>query len=59
MTVRYADREEVVQAGDAFYLPPGHVPTIQSGTEMVQFSPTDQIAETNAAIMRWMQGQPA
>src|SRR6186997_2129278 len=26
MTFRYADREEVFEAGDAFYAPPGHVP---------------------------------
>jgi hypothetical protein len=26
MTARYADRDEVFEAGDAFYTPPGHVP---------------------------------
>ena len=26
MTARYADRNEVIEAGDAFYTPPGHVP---------------------------------
>ena len=26
LTYRFADREEVFEAGDAFYLPPGHVP---------------------------------
>ena len=26
LTFRFADREEVFEAGDAFYLPPGHVP---------------------------------
>ncbi|HEY8115031.1 MAG TPA: hypothetical protein VIH70_01310, partial [Actinomycetota bacterium] len=25
MTARYADRDEVFEAGDAFYTPPGHV----------------------------------
>jgi len=25
-TVRFADREEVYEAGDAFYMPPGHIP---------------------------------
>ena len=37
---RYADREEVFEAGDAFYLPPGHVQLVEAGTEYVQFSPT-------------------
>ena len=26
MTMRFGDREEVFEAGDAFYAPPGHVP---------------------------------
>src|SRR2546428_3931041 len=26
LTFRYADREEIFEAGDAFYTPPGHVP---------------------------------
>jgi len=55
MTVRYDDHEETVEAGDAFYMPPGHVPTYEAGTELVQFSPTDQLAETEAAIMKFMQ----
>src|SRR3954462_12376495 len=37
MTVRYADREEVFEAGDAFYMPPGHAPAAVAGTEFVQF----------------------
>ena len=32
MTVRYADHQEVVGAGDVFYMPPGHVPTYEPGT---------------------------
>ena len=27
MTVTYADGEEVIEAGDAFYMRPGHTPT--------------------------------
>ena len=50
MTVRYADHEEVYEAGDAFTMPPGHVPVAEAGTEFVQFSPTDQLAATEAAI---------
>ena len=50
MTVRYADHEEVYEAGDAFTMPPGHVPMAEAGTEFVQFSPTDQLAATEAAI---------
>lgn len=54
-TVRYADRVETLEAGDAFYLSPGHVPTFEAGTEVVMFSPTDQLAATDAAIAAYMQ----
>jgi hypothetical protein len=59
LTVRYADREEVIEAGDAFYLPPGHVPAGVAGTEFVQFSPSDELRVSEAAIaenMRQRQG---
>jgi hypothetical protein len=59
MTIRYADREEVIEAGDAFYLPPGHVPAGDAGSEFVQFSPTDELRVSEAAMaanMRQLQG---
>src|SRR5215208_6812340 len=37
--VRYRDREEVVKVGDAYYMPPGHVPIFEEDTEVVEFSP--------------------
>jgi extradiol dioxygenase family protein len=53
---RFADREETFEAGDAFYLEPGHVPfKHEPGTEIVQFSPTEQLNETEAAMQRNMQ----
>jgi DNA-binding CsgD family transcriptional regulator len=51
ITVTYADREETYQTGDAFYMTPGHVPAAEAGTEFVQFSPKEQLAETMAAMM--------
>jgi hypothetical protein len=50
MVVHYEDHDEVFEAGDAFYMPPGHVPQADAGTEFIQFSPTDQLAATEAAI---------
>src|SRR5262245_1451715 len=50
VVVRYADRQETLQAGDAFYMPPGHAPEAEEGTELIQFSPTEQLAEVEAAI---------
>jgi len=53
LTYRIGDREEVYEAGDAFYHPPGHVPLgHEPGTEIVQFSPTQELRETEAAITR-------
>lgn len=53
--VRYADREETVREGDVFHMTPGHVPTYEVGTELVQFSPTDELKATDEAIQRAMQ----
>jgi hypothetical protein len=38
MRVVYADGEEVLQAGDLFYLPPGHTPLVEEDIEFVEFS---------------------
>jgi hypothetical protein len=55
MTLRFPDREETYAAGDAFYNPPGHVPIKhEPGTEIVQFSPTAELRETEAAMQRNM-----
>jgi hypothetical protein len=47
---RYADRDEVFGAGDAYYGAPGHVPLLFAGTELVEFSPSDQLGLTMAVI---------
>ncbi|HWG08297.1 MAG TPA: hypothetical protein VN672_04740 [Solirubrobacteraceae bacterium] len=50
VTFRYADRDEVYEAGDAYYAPPGHIPIVTAGTEIVEFSPTEQYAQTMAVL---------
>ena len=50
LTVRYPDREEVFEAGDAFYMPPGHAPEAEAGTELVQFSPAEELANVERAL---------
>jgi hypothetical protein len=53
---RYADGEEVFVAGDAFYTPPGHIPVEHApGTEIVMFSPADELSKTEAVMMQNMQ----
>ncbi len=37
--VRYRGREEIVNASDAYYMAPGHVPIFEEDTEVVEFSP--------------------
>lgn len=55
ITVSYGDHEETFEAGDAFYMPPGHVPSATAGTEFIQISPTEAYAETMQAIQASMQ----
>jgi hypothetical protein len=55
ITFRFADHDEVVEAGDAFYLPPGHVPTVEAGTEYLQFSPSEELRTVSEAIKANMQ----
>jgi hypothetical protein len=45
---------ETVEAGEAFYLSPGHAPAAEAGTEFVQFSPPEQMAATTDAIKKAM-----
>jgi hypothetical protein len=59
LTFKYEDRVETYAAGDAYYGPPGHVPSVIAGTETVEFSPTDvyrQTLEVLAANMAAQQG---
>jgi hypothetical protein len=51
VTYRLADHDLVVEAGDAFHLPPGHIPVAnEPGTEIIQFSPTHDLHETQAVL---------
>ena len=52
LTFRFPDRDEVYEAGDAYYAPPGHIPVVTAGTEVVEFSPTDEYAKTQAVLAR-------
>ncbi len=48
----YKDREEVVNAGDVFYLPPGHTVMYDAGTEFVMFGPAEQVERAASIIAR-------
>lgn len=50
-----ADGDETFEAGDAYAVGPGHTPTIHAGTEVVEFSPTDEFAATMEVVGRNME----
>jgi hypothetical protein len=58
-TWKFADHEEVFEAGDAFYVGPGHIPVFEAGTEMIQFSPTREMKATDEAIRQYMESSSA
>ena len=49
---RFADREETYEAGDAYFVGPGHTPVYYAGTEIVEFSPTEILNETIPVVLR-------
>lgn len=58
MIVRYADHEEVIHAGDIYYMAPGHTMAADAGTVLIEFSPKEEfrklteIAEQNLANLK-------
>ena len=55
VTYSYGDREETFATGDAYYAPPGHTPTIYAGTELIEFSPTDELQRTIEVVTKNME----
>ena len=50
ITVHYEDHDEIIEAGEEYYMTPGHVPVVEAGSRLVMFSPTDEVKATNEAI---------
>jgi hypothetical protein len=51
--VRYTDNsEEVLEAGSAYYLPPGHTLVIEAGSETIEFSPKAPYQQTMEVASR-------
>jgi hypothetical protein len=49
----FADgHEETYETGEAYHAPPGHTPTLYAGTEIVEFSPTQELQETMEVVQR-------
>ncbi|MDQ7842590.1 MAG: cupin domain-containing protein [Armatimonadota bacterium] len=52
---RFKDHEEIYEAGDAYYAPPGHTPVLEAGVEYVELSPMKELAKTMEVVKRNMQ----
>jgi cupin len=58
LRVTFVDHEEVYNAGDVFYVAPGHRPVIGAHTEFVEFSPAEpyrhmmEVVKHNVAVLR-------
>ena len=50
IVVDYGDRQEVVTAGQAYYVEPGHRISFAEDSEAVEFTPTDELELTLAAV---------
>jgi prepilin-type processing-associated H-X9-DG protein len=56
----YADGHvETYEGGDAYYAPPGHLPRLYAGTEVVEFHPTDELAKTLEVVEANMEAASA
>ena len=52
---RFADREETFTEGEAYYAAPGHIPVFYAGSEVVEFSPTEDFAKTAEVVDKNME----
>ena len=50
-----ADGDEEFVGGDAYFVGPGHTPSIFAGTSLVEFSPTDRLNETMEIVTKNME----
>ena len=55
VTFKTAAGDETFEAGDAYYVGPGHTPILFAGTEVVEFSPTTELQETIAVVEKNME----
>lgn len=52
MRIKYADGEEVISAGDIWYMPPGHIPVLEEDGVNIVFSPAGEYQKVLAALGR-------
>ncbi|MEV3934755.1 cupin domain-containing protein [Glycomyces sp. NPDC049804] len=54
VTYKTADGDETFTTGDAYHVGPGHTPVIYKDTELVEFSPTEELQQTIDVVMKNM-----
>jgi hypothetical protein len=52
LRILYADREESLTSGCAYYLPPGHNIVVEEDCELIEFSPKGEYEKTLHAVAR-------
>jgi glyoxylate utilization-related uncharacterized protein len=52
ITFKYPDHDEIYEAGDAYYAPPGHIPVVEAGTDCVEFSTAVEYVQTLEVLGR-------
>ena len=55
LTFITASGEETFEAGDAYYVGPGHTPILYAGTEVIEFSPTEELGRTMEVVTKNME----
>ena len=52
VTYHTGSGDETFEAGDAYYVGPGHTPELYAGSEVVEFSPTEELQRTMEVVNR-------
>ena len=55
VTYKRHGTEETFEAGDAYYVAPGHTPVLYAGAEVVEFSPTEALQQTLDVVTKNME----
>ena len=56
MRVKYPDREETISAGEAWYMPPGHIPATEEDVVDIVFTMAGEYEKVMAALARGSSG---
>ena len=59
LTFRTASGDETFEAGDAYYVGPGHTPILYAGTEVVEFSPSEEHRRAMEVVTKNMEEMEA